>query len=49
VSRWTPDKNFTDTEEPRLRLTVTEQGFGSIEFLDAEGKVVDSITPELRK
>jgi len=35
---------------PRLRLSVTKQGFGAIEFLDAQGKVVDTIAPEaLRK
>lgn len=36
-------------DKPRLRLTVTEQGFGAIEFLDAAGKVVDSFVPELRR
>jgi len=44
----TPSIDLADKQNrPRLRLTVTDQGFGSIEFLDAAGKVVDSITPEL--
>lgn len=43
----TPSIDLADQQSrPRLRLTVNEQGFGSIEFLDAEGRVVDSITPE---
>lgn len=43
----TPSIDLADKQNrPRLRLTVTDQGFGSIEFLNAEGKVVDSITPE---
>ena len=50
ASTGTPSIALADKEDrPRLRLTVTEQGFGSIEFLDAEGRVVDSITPELKK
>jgi hypothetical protein len=31
---------------PRLRLSVTKEGFGAIEFLDAQGKIVDTIAPE---
>ena len=31
---------------PRLRLTVTAAGYGAIEFLDADGHVVDTIAPE---
>ena len=34
---------------PRLRLTVTKEGFGAIEFLDAQGKIVDTIAPEALK
>ena len=50
ASTGTPSIALADKEDrPRLRLTVTEQGFGSIEFLDAQGRVVDSITPELSK
>jgi len=44
----TPSIDLADKQErPRLRLTVTDEGFGSIEFLDAQGRVVNSITPEL--
>lgn len=43
----TPSLNLADTEgRPRLRLTVTDEGFGAIEFLDAEGKVVQTLAPE---
>ena len=46
----TPEIALSDKQDhPRLRLTVNEQGFGAIEFLDAGGKVVDSIVPEARK
>jgi len=31
---------------PRLRLTVTDEGYGAIEFLDADGNVVETIAPE---
>ena len=31
---------------PRLRLTVTKEGFGAIEFLNAKGEVVDTLAPE---
>jgi hypothetical protein len=34
---------------PRLRLTVTPEGFGAIEFLDADGHVVETFAPEARK
>ncbi len=34
---------------PRVRLTVTQEGYGAIEFLDAEGKVVETLAPEARK
>jgi hypothetical protein len=30
----------------RLRLTVTEEGYGAIQFLNAEGNVVSEIVPE---
>jgi hypothetical protein len=43
----TPSIALADKQDrPRLRLTVTDEGFGSIEFLDSEGRIVDSITPE---
>ena len=34
---------------PRLRLSVTKEGFGAIEFLDAQGKIVDTLAPEALK
>ena len=36
------DKN----DKPRVRLTVTEGGFGAIEFLNASGEVIHTIAPE---
>jgi hypothetical protein len=36
-------------DRPRLRLSVTKEGFGAIEFLDAQGKVIDTIAPEALK
>ena len=38
----TPSIALADKQNrPRVRLTLTKEGFGAIEFLDAEGKVVD--------
>lgn len=34
---------------PRVRLTLTKEGFGAIEFLDAKGKIIDTLAPEARK
>ncbi|WP_423595695.1 hypothetical protein [Roseateles sp. MS654] len=43
----TPAINVQDKESrPRLRLTLTPEGFGAIEFLDAAGKVVETLAPE---
>lgn len=36
-------------DRPRLRLVVTEEGFGAIEFLNADGKVIETFAPEARK
>lgn len=33
-------------DRTRLRLTVTEEGYGAIEFLNAEGEVVHTLAPE---
>ena len=33
-------------DRTRLRLTVTEEGYGAIEFLNAEGQVVHTLAPE---
>jgi len=32
--------------QPRVRMTVTPEGYGAIEFLDAAGKVVHVMAPE---
>jgi len=34
-------------DRTRLRLTVTEEGYGAIEFLDVEGRVVHTLAPEV--
>lgn len=34
-------------DRQRLRLTVTDEGFGAIEFLNAEGEVIHAIAPEV--
>ena len=36
-------------DRPRLRMTVTPEGYGAIEFLDAEGHVVETFCPEARQ
>lgn len=33
-------------DRPRIRIRVTSDGYGMIEFLDAEGNVVDQLAPE---
>ncbi len=33
-------------DRTRLRLTVTEEGYGAIEFLNAEGQIVHTLAPE---
>lgn len=46
----TPAIALADKQDrPRLRLTVTPQGYGAIEFLDADGQVVQTIAPEAQK
>ncbi len=43
----TPTIDLADKKDrPRLRLTVTEEGFGAIEFLNADGKVIERLAPE---
>ncbi|ASD26923.1 hypothetical protein [Brevundimonas diminuta] len=43
----TPAVALSDrNDKPRLRLTVTEEGFGAIQFLNAEGQVIHMIAPE---
>lgn len=42
-----PSIDLVDEQDrPRLRLTLTPSGAGSIQFLDAQGNVVHAITPE---
>ena len=42
-----PEVLLADAQErPRVRLTVTAEGYGALEFLDAHGKVVQSLAPE---
>ena len=46
----TPSIALADKQDrPRLRLTVTDEGFGAIEFLSADGKVIETFAPEARK
>lgn len=33
-------------DRTRLRLTVTAEGYGAIEFLDAQGRVIHTLAPE---
>jgi hypothetical protein len=45
----TPSIAFGDKQDrPRVRITITE-GHGAIEFLDAAGKVIESVAPEARQ
>lgn len=42
-----PSLVLTDREgRSRVRITLTEEGYGAIEFLDADGDVVESLVPE---
>jgi hypothetical protein len=43
----TPSIGLADKQErTRVRLTVTDEGFGAIQFLDANGTVVETLAPE---
>jgi hypothetical protein len=43
----TPAIALNDRQDrARLRLTVTPEGYGAIEFLDAQGKVIHTLAPE---
>jgi hypothetical protein len=33
-------------DRARIRLALTSEGYGALEFLDADGRVIDSIVPE---
>jgi hypothetical protein len=50
ASDGSPSLSLADKQDhPRVRLTVTKDGFGAIEFLDAQGRVVETIAPEAAK
>lgn len=43
----TPQVSLADDQaRSRVRMTVTKEGYGAIEFLDAQGKVVQTLAPE---
>ena len=43
----TPAVSLADAEDrARVRMTVTPEGYGAIEFLDASGKVIHVLAPE---
>ncbi len=43
----TPAISLSDkADRPRLRLTVTDEGYGAIEFLNAAGEVIQTLAPE---
>jgi len=35
-----------EQDRARLRLTITPEGYGAIEFLDAQGRVIHTLAPE---
>jgi hypothetical protein len=42
-----PAITLADKEDrPRVRLTVTDEGFGALQFLNAKGDVIDTYAPE---
>lgn len=46
----TPAIALNDRQDrARLRLTVTSEGYGAIEFLDAHGKVIHTLAPEAQR
>lgn len=43
----TPAVALADKDDrPRVRMTVTAEGYGAIEFLNAEGEVIHTLAPE---
>ncbi len=43
----TPELSLQDKQDrPRVVITVTPEGYGAIEFLDAKGKIVNTLVPE---
>jgi hypothetical protein len=46
----TPAIALNDKQDrARLRLTITPEGYGAIEFLDAQGRVIHTLAPEATK
>lgn len=46
----TPSIGLPDKQNrTRLRLTITDAGYGAVEFLDADGKVVETFAPEAQR
>ena len=46
----TPAIALNDQQDrARLRLTVTPEGYGAIEFLDAQGRVIHTLAPEAHR
>lgn len=44
-----PALSLNDKDEhPRIRLAITAEGYGALEFLDKDGKVVNRIVPEAK-
>lgn len=47
ASNGTPAVALSDAnDQPRVRMTVTSEGYGAIEFLDATGKIIYVLAPE---
>lgn len=43
----TPSLALADREDrPRVRMTITAEGFGALEFLNAAGEVIHTLAPE---
>lgn len=46
----TPSIGLADKQNrTRLRLTITDAGYGAVEFLDADGRVVETFAPEAQR
>jgi hypothetical protein len=44
-----PSLSLNDKDEhPRIRLAITAEGYGALEFLDKDGKVVNRLVPEAK-
>ena len=46
----TPSIGLADKQNrTRLRLTITDAGYGAVEFLDADGTIVETFAPEAQR